>query len=255
MSTTLTRQQLYDRVWAAPIDKLCKEFGISNVGLGKACRRHGIPVPPRGYWQRKAAGYADRRPALPKLTARSEIITLLGSLRSESPAEEEAIAVHPLIAFERQAENRVVVPDGLRSKHPAIKQSQEYWAAQKRGEVTYGENKLPHLNIRVSLPILPRALSCCRRCLLHSSSAARPLTRRRTAKRTSRFWTSGLISACGSQASRSSTCRPRRRSPTPRNTHGCGPRLTISSHQERSCSPLKEFGVFGIPGRTARPNS
>ena len=37
MSTTLTRQELYDCVWAVPVDKLCKEFGLSNVGLGKAC--------------------------------------------------------------------------------------------------------------------------------------------------------------------------------------------------------------------------
>jgi hypothetical protein len=56
MSITLTRQELYDRVWTEPVDTLAKQFGISNVGLGKACRRHNIPVPPRGYWARKAAG-------------------------------------------------------------------------------------------------------------------------------------------------------------------------------------------------------
>jgi hypothetical protein len=56
MSVTLTRQELYDRVWAEPVDTLTKEYGLSNVGLGKACRRHDIPVPPRGYWARKAAG-------------------------------------------------------------------------------------------------------------------------------------------------------------------------------------------------------
>jgi len=158
MSMTVTRQELYDRVWAEPIDKLCKDFGISSVGLGKACRRHRIPVPPRGYWQRKAAGYADSRPALPKFTEGSEIIALLGSPRSEPTVEEPASDVNPLIAFERQAENQVVVPDDLRSKHLAIKQTREYWAAQKRGEVTYGENKLPYLNIRVSSTALPRAL-------------------------------------------------------------------------------------------------
>ena len=53
MSITLTRQELYNRVWAEPIDRLCKEFGLSNVGLGKACRRHNILAPPRGYCSRK----------------------------------------------------------------------------------------------------------------------------------------------------------------------------------------------------------
>ena len=39
MSVTLTRQQLYDRVWTEPVEKLAKEYGLSDVGLGKACRR------------------------------------------------------------------------------------------------------------------------------------------------------------------------------------------------------------------------
>jgi hypothetical protein len=38
MSITLTREQLYQRVWETPIDTLRKEFGISNVGLGKQCQ-------------------------------------------------------------------------------------------------------------------------------------------------------------------------------------------------------------------------
>ena len=49
----LTRKQLYQRVWETPIDTLRKEFGISNVGLGKICRHSQIPVPPRGYWAKK----------------------------------------------------------------------------------------------------------------------------------------------------------------------------------------------------------
>src|SRR6185312_10376240 len=62
MAFTLTRTELYDRVWAEPVDTLAKEFGLSNVGLGKACRRHDIPVPPRGYWARKAVGQKLWRP-------------------------------------------------------------------------------------------------------------------------------------------------------------------------------------------------
>jgi hypothetical protein len=45
MRVTLTRKALYDRVWAEPVDTFAKEYGLSNVGLGKACRRHDIPVP------------------------------------------------------------------------------------------------------------------------------------------------------------------------------------------------------------------
>lgn len=46
----LTRTELYELVWSEPMTKLAKRFGISDVGLAKACRRAGIPVPERGYW-------------------------------------------------------------------------------------------------------------------------------------------------------------------------------------------------------------
>jgi hypothetical protein len=52
---TLTREQLYQRVWEMPIDTLRKEFGVSNIG-GKLCRHRQIPVPPRGYWARNTLG-------------------------------------------------------------------------------------------------------------------------------------------------------------------------------------------------------
>jgi hypothetical protein len=39
---------------------------MSDVGLKKVCRRHGVPVPPRGYWNKVRAGHRmPPRPALP----------------------------------------------------------------------------------------------------------------------------------------------------------------------------------------------
>lgn len=157
MSITLTRQELYDRVWVEPVDTLAKEFGLSNVGLGKACRRHNIPVPARGYWARKAAGHKMRQPPLPPPKNGNETVILLASPRPDQPAEAEPHAVHPLVAFEMQPENKIIVPEDLRVRHQAITQTKEYWAAQKRGEVQYGDNKLPRLDIKVSKEILPRA--------------------------------------------------------------------------------------------------
>jgi hypothetical protein len=156
MSITLTRQELYDRVWAEPVDTLAKEFRLSNVGLGKACRRHNLPVPARGYWARKAAGHKMRQPPLPPSKNGDETVTLLGSARPDPSAEAEPQAVHRLIAFEMQPENRIIVPEDLRVRHQAITQTKEYWSAQKRGEVQYGDSKLPRLDIKVSKEILPR---------------------------------------------------------------------------------------------------
>lgn len=35
----LSREALYIKVWETPTVKLAKEFGISDVAIGKMCRR------------------------------------------------------------------------------------------------------------------------------------------------------------------------------------------------------------------------
>jgi hypothetical protein len=62
----LSREQLYQEVWAIPTRLLAEKFGISDVGLAKACKRMRIPRPPRGYWRRKETGFPVRRSRLPK---------------------------------------------------------------------------------------------------------------------------------------------------------------------------------------------
>jgi len=52
----LNRKELYELVWSKPMVVLAKEYGFSDNGFAKICRRHQIPIPPRGYWAKKAAG-------------------------------------------------------------------------------------------------------------------------------------------------------------------------------------------------------
>ena len=65
MPRIFTREELYELVWSAPVTKVAKDLGISGVALAKRCRRASIPVPPRGYWARVAAGQQIARPPLP----------------------------------------------------------------------------------------------------------------------------------------------------------------------------------------------
>ena len=64
--TTFERQKLFDEVWATPITKLAKEYGLSDVGLRKICLALDMPLPPRGYWAKLAAGKAIPKPQLHK---------------------------------------------------------------------------------------------------------------------------------------------------------------------------------------------
>lgn len=67
-SRVLTRARLFASIWETPITRLAKEYGISDVGLAKICRRMEIPRPPRGYWQQLEAGRAPARPHLRPLS-------------------------------------------------------------------------------------------------------------------------------------------------------------------------------------------
>ncbi|MCG8066707.1 MAG: hypothetical protein JAY84_02500 [Candidatus Thiodiazotropha taylori] len=61
----ISRKELYELVWQEPRTHLAKRFGISDVAIGKACRKAGIPMPPAGFWARKKAGKTVRRMPLP----------------------------------------------------------------------------------------------------------------------------------------------------------------------------------------------
>lgn len=60
-----TRQEFYDLVWAMPIVKLAKEFGLSDVGLRKTCVRATNPDPPLGYWAKLSFGKPVKKIPLP----------------------------------------------------------------------------------------------------------------------------------------------------------------------------------------------
>jgi hypothetical protein len=61
----IARDDLYERVWAKPINHLAEEFGVSHYHLARICEALNVPRPPAGYWQKKAVGKEAPRPGLP----------------------------------------------------------------------------------------------------------------------------------------------------------------------------------------------
>jgi len=61
----VSRAQLHDLVWSSPMRVLAPELGISDSGLAKLMRQHGIRLPERGYWNKLHAGKAVKRTPLP----------------------------------------------------------------------------------------------------------------------------------------------------------------------------------------------
>lgn len=68
LSARYDREQLYRQVWEQPMQKLAKEYGVSDVALSKTCRKLLVPVPGRGFWAKKEAGVPlPKKPRLPSL--------------------------------------------------------------------------------------------------------------------------------------------------------------------------------------------
>jgi hypothetical protein len=109
------RQKLYEQVWAKPMTALATEYGLSDVGLRKICKRLSIPLPPQGYHLRTYKG--QRPPLPPSKDGVKEHVTHIYEPEQMSVNELPQPIELPEIAFEELPENRIVVPDELGSLH------------------------------------------------------------------------------------------------------------------------------------------
>lgn len=61
-----TRTELYDLVWSEPLSRLARKYNISDNGLRKICKKHHIPLPVMGHWQKVQYGYKVTKTKLPE---------------------------------------------------------------------------------------------------------------------------------------------------------------------------------------------
>lgn len=117
---TLTRKELYSKVWTTPVLKLAKEFNLSDVGLAKICKKHDIPKPGLGYWAKLEHGkHVEKRP-LPSPQNNPDItIDTSGKYQNYFPITKMTPEKAAKIKEQFQ------VPDVLRNPHPLIQQTQK----------------------------------------------------------------------------------------------------------------------------------
>ena len=113
---TLTRQTLYDLVWSQPMVYVAKDFGISDVALAKRCRSVDVPVPPRGYWARKAAGQNPSQTPLSKYRTQSAVGDESATPQEDSRARKKTVhdGPEPVVRFPMPAKRLA------RSESPAV---------------------------------------------------------------------------------------------------------------------------------------
>jgi hypothetical protein len=87
--------------------KLASRFGVSDVAIAKACRKHKIPLPGRGYWNRVQAGQKMMKAPLPN--GEEETITFSRDTREVPQAITSSL--------------QVPVPATTRNLHPIAAQT------------------------------------------------------------------------------------------------------------------------------------
>ncbi|CAE6794346.1 hypothetical protein [Nitrospira defluvii] len=163
----VTRQLLYDQVWATPMARLAKEYGISDVALAKICKRLKVPYPGRGYWRRKETGKSVKQPPLtPNSDPAKQDVTIHPTIRPDSlePVSEETTQ---RITAEQTPEQKIEVPDRLGKTHRLLSGQLTEWRSASVDE--YGairSGSLRQLNIRVSPQHLSRAVRIMNALLL-----------------------------------------------------------------------------------------
>ncbi len=116
--TTMTREELYNAVWTAPMSRLAEDYGISGNGLAKICDREDIPYPPRGYWAKHAVGKEPKRTPLPKSSSAHSIT--IRPTPSPPPPIELPLEVKQQADEARASEAALAVPERLLRPHAVI---------------------------------------------------------------------------------------------------------------------------------------
>ena len=121
-TTTFERAALYQAVWKEPVRTVAKQYGLSDVGLRKICRKLGVPVPPLGYWAKVAARQYPRIIPLPP--NHKGQTAYLRRFRIDERAGERASRTKALLASIAPAAAPLSpLKDALEELHPLVRRT------------------------------------------------------------------------------------------------------------------------------------
>jgi hypothetical protein len=71
--TRVSREQLYEGVWAEPMTTVALKYEVSSSFMARICTRLKVPRPQRGYWAMYATGKRPKRQPLPEACPGDEL--------------------------------------------------------------------------------------------------------------------------------------------------------------------------------------
>lgn len=124
----MKRSELYAKVWLIPVSRFAKELGLSDVGLAKACRRHAIPLPPRGHWAKLKAGKKPPQTPLPAPELDPVVNLQPATFQERAHRQKPAVPTTDGAPNADQAETLapVLMPVVLERPHPLVRDTAQY---------------------------------------------------------------------------------------------------------------------------------
>jgi hypothetical protein len=153
----IKRNDLYKLVWQQPMTRLARNYGLSDVGLAKLCRRHDIPRPPRGYWAQKEFGKAPKQTPLPN--PNNDVDIQLREPGPETPPSKERVQATEKLAREDAEDMKIEVAADLENAHPLVQRArQDLQDAKVDTDGLIEEREKEPLSVVTSKECLNRAL-------------------------------------------------------------------------------------------------
>jgi hypothetical protein len=155
-NSTWKRQELYEKVWQFPLRKLAVEYGISDVGLAKICRKLEIPLPGLGHWTKIACGQTIARPPLPVMKNTPVLIRQIQEPETRVLPEDTS----ELERIERVAAATTPPVTKAMLAHPLVEKTRLLLndARSRDGEKLWANREAEWLDLRVTKNCLARAL-------------------------------------------------------------------------------------------------
>lgn len=128
----VTRQQLYDRVWAIPLSEAAEMYNISKAKLVLTCRDLRVPTPYSGYWQRRQHHKSSEKTDLP--APEDAARGFYYSTRPRWRPRQRKQGQHEAVAIEEENGDRIAVPEILEEFHPLIERTFSHLRRAKPNE-------------------------------------------------------------------------------------------------------------------------
>ncbi len=155
----INRVDLYKKVWSSPMRKLAKEFGMSDRGLSKLCKRHNIPVPGLGYWAKLEFNKPVKKTTLPNTDSNDEIVISVIEVEDEYVDQEHFSKAEATIRTIRNGSEQFRVCSSLTNLHQLVSDAYKILKKAKKNQngILYPRTN-QCLNIQVSPESLMRGL-------------------------------------------------------------------------------------------------